>query len=132
MVLHWLKVVCLVIPAMLATAAAAQAELRLWMFEQAGCAYCERWKEEVGDAYPITAEGQLAPLFPVNIRNGMPEGLTAASMPVFTPTFILARDGQEIGRIEGYPGEDFFWGLLGQMLTEAGAAPDAAQMPASN
>ena len=40
--------------------------------------------------------------------------------PVFTPTFILVADGREAGRIEGYPGEDFFWGLLAKMLVETG------------
>jgi len=37
----------------------------------------------------------------------------------FTPTFILVDDGREVGRIEGYPGEDFFWGLLGMMFERA-------------
>jgi hypothetical protein len=49
-----------------------------------------------------------------------PEGITLASRPRFTPTFIVVQDGAEIGRIEGYPGEDFFWGLLGRIL-ERGA-----------
>ena len=38
---------------------------------------------------------------------------------LFTPTFILVKDGQEMGRIEGYPGQDFFWGLLEMMLKDA-------------
>jgi len=38
---------------------------------------------------------------------------------LFTPTFVLMQDGVEIGRIEGYPGEDFFWGLLNQMIETA-------------
>jgi hypothetical protein len=25
-------------------------------------------------------------------------------------------EGREIGRIRGYPGEDFFWGLLGDLI----------------
>jgi hypothetical protein len=33
---------------------------------------------------------------------------------------LIDPEGQEAGRIEGYPGEDFFWGLLGRMLEEAG------------
>ena len=37
----------------------------------------------------------------------------------FTPTFVLVRDGQEIDRIEGYPGQDFFWSLLAMMLQRA-------------
>ena len=35
---------------------------------------------------------------------------------VYTPTFLLMSDSREIGRIEGYPGEDFFWALLNQIL----------------
>jgi hypothetical protein len=38
----------------------------------------------------------------------------------FTPTFVLLVDGVERNRIEGYPGEDFFWGLLGRMLDQEG------------
>lgn len=38
----------------------------------------------------------------------------------FTPTFVLLVNGTERNRIEGYPGEDFFWGLLGQMLGQEG------------
>ena len=35
------------------------------------------------------------------------------------PTFILIGDeGDELGRIEGYPGEDFFWSLLEAMLID--------------
>jgi hypothetical protein len=28
-------------------------------------------------------------------------------------------DGTEAARLEGYPGEDFFWGLLTQMINDA-------------
>jgi thioredoxin-related protein len=96
--------------------AVAHAELRLYMFEQVGCVYCKQWNEEVGDAYDKTDEGRLAPLVRVNIREALPADLTVTTPPHFTPTFVLASDGREIGRIEGYPGEDFFWSLLGQML----------------
>ena len=34
----------------------------------------------------------------------------------FTPTFAVVENGWEVGRIRGYPGDDFFWGLLGQIL----------------
>ncbi|MBD3763808.1 MAG: hypothetical protein IE927_03460 [Rhodobacterales bacterium] len=106
--------------ALVFTAGAAAAELRLVMFEQAGCVYCERWKAEVGDAYRVTAEGRAAPLMPMDIRDPVPTDISLQRRPVYTPTFVLLQDGVEIGRIEGYPGEDFFWGLLGQMLTGAG------------
>jgi hypothetical protein len=34
----------------------------------------------------------------------------------YTPTFVLVDNGQEVGRIEGYPGDAFFWGLLERLL----------------
>ena len=53
----------------------------------------------------------------------MPDGITFKSRANFTPTFILVEGGEEIGRIEGYPGEHFFWPMLGQLLKKL---PDVA------
>lgn len=98
----------------------AAAETRLVMAEAEGCMWCEKWEAQIGPIYPKTAEGKAAPLMMVNARAPLPEGITLKRPIVFTPTFILTVDGQEIERIEGYPGEDFFWGLLGMMLKQAG------------
>lgn len=98
---------------------AAQAEAVLLMAEEDGCIYCARWNAEVGDAYDKTAEGKAAPLQRYDINAGPPDGVSVARKVLFTPTFILLKDGTEVGRIEGYPGEDFFWGLLGGMLERA-------------
>ena len=35
---------------------------------------------------------------------------------LYTPTFVLMDQGAEVGRITGYAGEEFFWGLLGVEL----------------
>jgi hypothetical protein len=97
----------------------ARAEMVLLMFEEPGCVWCRRWTEEVGGEYPVTPEGQVAPLRRVQLRDPLPQGITLVSQPRFTPTFVVLQDGTEIGRIEGYPGEDFFWGLLGRILERA-------------
>ena len=94
-------------------------DVQLLMADQDGCYWCERWTEELGEIYPKTAEGRAAPLLRQDIDDPLPEGLTLAKGMHFTPTFVLMVDGKETGRIEGYPGEDFFWGLLGMMLKEA-------------
>ena len=99
---------------------AARTEMRLLMFEQPGCAYCAEWDRVIAPIYPKTAEGAAAPLQRVQLRGPYPEDMTLGPNPVFTPTFVLVQDGIEAGRIEGYPGEDFFWGLLGQMLRQSG------------
>lgn len=94
----------------------ALAAVELLMFEQPGCIYCARWDAEIAPEYPLTEEGKAAPLRRLQLRDPLPEGVSIVSHPIFTPTFILIRDGQETGRIEGYPGEDFFWPLLADML----------------
>jgi thioredoxin-related protein len=100
--------------------AAAADGWTLVMVEQTGCSYCARWHAEVAPEYPVTPEGRFAPLRTVDLRD-LPDDITFATRPVFTPTFVLVRGGEEVGRIEGYPGEDFFWGLLGRLLNEGDA-----------
>jgi hypothetical protein len=104
---------------LLASASAFAADLRLLMVEQPGCIYCASWHEEVGPEYPVTEEGRAAPLLQIMLRDPLPEGITLTRPAAFTPTFILLRDGQEQGRLEGYPSEDFFWPLLRKMIQEA-------------
>lgn len=96
---------------------AARAETVLVMVEEHGCAWCARWNKEIGPVYEKTAEGRAAPLRRALI-GAPPEDIDFARGLHFTPTFVLVRDGVELGRIEGYPGEDFFWGLLGQLLEQ--------------
>jgi len=102
--------------ALMLVAGPAAADTRLIMFDQAGCSWCEAWDAQIGPVYGKTEEGRAAPLVRYGMKDALPSDVSLASPPVFTPTFVLLHDGQEVGRIEGYPGEDFFWGLLGQMI----------------
>jgi hypothetical protein len=95
------------------------AALELVMVEEHGCIWCARWNAEIAPIYPKTEEGERAPLRRVDRFEPVPDDLTFARRVIFTPTFVLMRDGQEVGRIEGYPGEDFFWGLLERMILDA-------------
>ena len=98
----------------------AAAELSLLMVEQKGCAYCARWDREIAPAYPLTEEGRAAPLRRVDLRAPLPGDVRIDPPARFTPTFVLLDDGTEVGRIEGYPGEDFFWPLLAALIEKAG------------
>ncbi|UWR23296.1 hypothetical protein [Sulfitobacter sp. S190] len=104
---------------LLATASASLAETLLVMVEEKGCVWCARWNDEISTIYPKTEEGAAAPLRRIDIHATRPDDITFARALTFTPTFVLVVDGQEMSRIEGYPGEDFFWGLLGRMLSQA-------------
>ncbi|MEY8120657.1 MULTISPECIES: hypothetical protein [unclassified Falsihalocynthiibacter] len=100
----------------LSSAIAAAADTVLVMVEEKGCVWCARWNDEIAHIYPKTNEGKAAPLQRIDIHAARPEGMIFERRLNFTPTFVLMVDGQEASRIEGYPGEDFFWGLLEQML----------------
>lgn len=93
------------------------------MFEQAGCGWCRKWDEDVGPVYAKTPEGQRAPLRRVDIHGEMPKDLLFVAVGSYTPTFVLIDAGREIGRIRGYPGEAFFWGLLGELIDKLPAKP---------
>jgi hypothetical protein len=110
-----------------ATAAPA---LELVMFRRAGCSWCAAWDREIGPIYPKTEVGRRAPIrFADTERAG--EAKIVLKSPVrFSPTFVLVEDNRELARIEGYPGEDFFWGRLEALLPEPateGGAQSRAQ-----
>ncbi len=109
----------LVSTALLVLPLPAEAEAVLVMAEEEGCFWCAKWNEEVGGEYPITAEGRAAPLQRIDIHEDTPVDMTFSDRLVYTPTFVLMQNGQEVSRLEGYPGEDFFWPLLQQMLNNA-------------
>ena len=94
----------------------------LIMFDEAGCSWCRRWDKEVGQAYPRSEEGQRAPLRRFDISRSRNAGVGLAAPVTVTPTFVLVDGGVEVGRITGYPGADFFWGLLGGLVARLAPA----------
>lgn len=92
------------------------AAAELIMLEQPGCVWCARFNAEIAPAYAKTEEGRRAPLRRVDITGEWPADLEGIPSERFTPTFILVEDGREIGRMRGYPGDEFFWYLLGDLI----------------
>ncbi|MEQ9327313.1 MAG: transcriptional regulator [Rhodospirillales bacterium] len=106
---------------MLTSAATHAADgLKLLMFEQDACIWCEAWNRQIGPAYPNSWEGKVAPLDRVDIHNGNRRDYQIRPWPRHTPTFVLIENGREVGRITGYPGEDFFWPMLDEIFGRAG------------
>lgn len=88
------------------------------MFRRAGCPYCAAFDRAIGPIYPKTDIGKRIPMRQVDLDRS-PDGKVTLVSPVrFTPTFVLIESGRELGRLEGYPGEDFFWGLLERLLLQ--------------
>ncbi|MFB9263812.1 thioredoxin [Bradyrhizobium erythrophlei] len=107
--------------ALLSTAASRATELI--MFERAGCVWCARFDAEIAPIYGKTEEGRAAPLRRVDLKGPVPADLARIDPGAFTPTFVVVKEGREIGRIRGYPGDAFFFGLLDRILTSSESAP---------
>ncbi len=118
--------------ALLSGGSAGARAAELVMFEQAFCEWCEAWDEEVGVVYGKTAESRHAPLRRVDIHKTRPADLAGIKRIIFTPTFVLMENGAEVGRILGYPGEDFFWSLLNQMMKRLKGDKENSQASAKN
>jgi thioredoxin-related protein len=93
--------------------------VHLVMFDAPGCEFCEVWNEQIGGVYAKTPEGKFASLVRMD-RLEAGTALPGIKPIIYTPTFVLIRDSEEVGRITGYMGEDFFWMLLGEILHKAG------------
>jgi thioredoxin-related protein len=95
--------------------ASPAAAAELLMFRRVGCPYCHAWDQRIGPIYPRSDLGRELPLHMIDLDMD-PKPAVALARPVrYTPTFVVTDDGREIGRIEGFPGEEFFWGLLDKL-----------------
>lgn len=88
----------------------------LLMLERQGCVWCKRFDAEIAPIYPKTDEALKAPLRRVDIDAPWPADLAGIEPDRFTPTFVLVENGKEIARVRGYPGEEFFWFRIDEML----------------
>ena len=91
----------------------------LIMVEQPGCIWCQRWDEDIAPIWPKTAAGEHAPLRRAQLSK-LPGDYELDRRVNLTPTFLIVDEtGRELARLEGYPGEDFFWPLIEDLLTQA-------------
>jgi hypothetical protein len=99
--------------AIVSGSAAQAAELH--MYRRVGCPWCQAWDRDVGPIYGKTEIGRRAPLRKIDL-DGVHPKVSLKGPIIYTPTFVLVEDAREIGRIEGYPGDAFFWGLLERLV----------------
>jgi hypothetical protein len=93
------------------------------MYRRAGSPWCATWDREIGPIYPKTDIGRRLPLRMVDLDRGDAPAVRTRSPVRYTPTFVLVENGLEIGRIEGYPGDAFFWGLLERLVEQLPSQP---------
>ena len=92
-------------------------KFNLIMIEEHGCPYCRAWVLDVGNYYHKTTEGKFAPLSRVDTT----EAKSQFNLNInFTPTFVVLKNGKEVGRLIGYIDDSFFWPKLDNILAKMG------------
>lgn len=90
-----------------------QSKHTLLLVDLTGCPDCIAWKRQVQKAYVASDLAQAAPLAQVEVRSLAESDYWHLEKPTVFPTFILLdAQNEEIDRITGYAGPDFFWGYL--------------------
>lgn len=97
-------------------AGADSGRVELLFVDKAGCPWCARFEKEVLPGYGLSEFGKAAPLKRASLDNGQPKEAMLDEPVRFTPTFVLLRDGREVGRIVGYMDNATFYGLLENLL----------------
>jgi hypothetical protein len=104
----------------------------LVMYRRDGCPYCARWDREIGPIYGKTEISRRAPIRLINLSRDRDLPIKHGPI-IFTPTFVLVENGREVGRMEGYTGDEFFWVRLANLLAmlpqpgpKGASAPGAA------
>jgi len=92
-----------------ASVKAAESSGQLVMITSSHCPWCEAFEDDVGKSYDRTEEALIYPLRRHDFYKAMPDDLAHLTPATMTPTFIVMRDGLEVGRIIGYPGAELFW-----------------------
>ena len=88
------------------------AEIRgkLLYFYSDTCAYCKAWENEIANIYLKTEfEDQFKLNFIDFSSNADLKKYGISKIVKVTPTFIFVKDKMEVGRIEGYNGQELFW-----------------------
>lgn len=98
--------------------AASARAAELLMLEQPGCPWCAKFNAEIAPIWPKTDEGKRFALRRVDITKSWPADLANIRKDRLTPTFVLVDKGKEIGRLRGYPGDQFFWPAIDELLAK--------------
>ena len=99
----------------------AEVRGKLLYFYSDTCAYCKAWENEIANIYLKTEfEDQFKLSFIDFSSNADFEKYGISKIVKVTPTFIFVEDKTEVGRIEGYNGQELFWWQVGEIIKRGG------------
>ena len=95
----------------------AEVRGKLLYFYSDTCAYCKAWENEIANIYLKTEfEDQFKLSFIDFSSNADFEKYGISKIVKVTPTFIFVKNKTEVGRIEGYNGQELFWWQVDEII----------------
>ena len=95
----------------------AEVKGKLLYFYSDTCAYCKKWENEIANIYLKTEFEDEFKLSFINVFSNVKlENYGISKTVKVTPTFIFVKDKMEVGRIEGYNGQDLFWWQVDEII----------------
>ena len=95
----------------------AEVRGKLLYFYSDTCAYCKAWENEIANIYLKTEfEDQFKLSFIDFSSNADLKKYGISKIVKVTPTFIFVKDNTEVGRIEGYNGQELFWWQVDEII----------------
>ena len=95
----------------------AEVRGKLLYFYSDTCAYCKAWENEIANIYLKTEfEDQFRLSFIDFSSDADFEKYGISKTVKVTPTFIFVKDKTEVGRIEGYNGQELFWWQVDEII----------------
>ena len=88
----------------------------LVMFTSENCPVCQAWEKEIGSIYKKSQYQVALPLKRVDFFGLVSDWISVKEPISGTPTFVVIKNGEEVGRILGYSGAEMFWWELSSFL----------------
>ena len=86
------------------------------MITDKNCLYCIIWEKQIGKIYPKTDIAKKFPLQRIEVKNFINYKKYDLKKTNITPTFILIKNANEEGRIEGYTNPEMFWWQVDEII----------------
>lgn len=91
----------------------------LIVIEADGCIYCDLFRRDVLPSYEKSEQGRQAPARFIDVNDTVAGQVELKSPISIVPTFIVAKDRKEIGRVPGYVGPENFYHAINYLMASA-------------
>lgn len=99
--------------------AVATTDYELVVMEAEGCIYCGLFRRDVLPAFSASEQGRQISVRFLDVNDIEQSNLHLTGDITIVPTFVVTHKGQEVGRIPGYIGPEYFYQAIRSLMASA-------------